>query len=218
MERAVVNLEGAEPNGSTANNPTLTENGSTVAFVSGASNLIYGDANGFADAFTTTLQAAGGTAQPPTGFNSVQSGFSLAGVSSPELGLSVKRAADGNLILLIETPGAGKLTARAQGTITTKVGKKTRKKKVVLANASGVTHAEGTATLVLRLASKYAKDLKSVGKLKSTITVDYTPAVPGEALSAEASSAFVAARSKNVTRGPSKAKSLTKPSSKSRRR
>ena len=87
------------------------------------------------------------------------------------------------MILLIETPGAGKLSAQARGTITTKVGKKTHKKKVVLAAASGATHAEGTATLVLRLASKYAKDLKQAGKLKALITVAFTPLAPAEALS-----------------------------------
>jgi hypothetical protein len=210
IERAVLGLGGAEPNGSTASNPTLTEDGSTVAFVSGASNLIFGDANGFADAFTTTLQAPAGIAAPPSSFNTTQSGFSLSGVASPELGLNVKRAADGDLILLVETPAAGKLTAQAVGTIVTKVGKKTHKQKAVLARASGSTHAEGTATLVLKLASKYAKDLKNAGKLKALVTVSYTPSPPAEALSAEASATFVSAGTKRSAKGSSKAKGKAK--------
>ena len=210
MERAVLGLEGAEPNGSTASNPTLTEDGSTVAFVSGASNLIFGDSNGFSDAFTATLQAPAGTAAPPSSFNTTQSGFSLTGVASPELGLSVKRAADGDLILLVETPGAGKLTVQATGAITTKLGKKTHKEKVVLARASGSTHAEGTATLVLNLASKYAKNLKSARKLKALVTVDYTPPQPAEALSAEANATFVFASTKKSDKGSSKAKGKAK--------
>jgi hypothetical protein len=210
MERAALGLEGAEPNGSTAGNPTLTEDGSTVAFVSGASNLIFGDANGFSDAFTTTVQAPAGTAAPPNSFNSTQGGFLLTGATSPELGLIVKRAADGDLILLVETPGAGKLVAQAQGTISTKVGKKTRKKKVVLAHALGSTQAEGTATMVLRLASKYAKDLKSVGKLKVLVTVSYTPPIPSEVLSAEADATFVAASTKKPAKSLSRAKGKAK--------
>ncbi len=97
----------------------------------------------------------------------MQGGFSLTAGASPELGLKVKRAANGNLLLLVETPGAGKLSARAEGTIATKLGKKKHRKRVVLARASGATHAEGTTTLVLKVATEYVKDLASAGKLKA---------------------------------------------------
>ena len=83
LERAVIGLEGAEPNGSTANNPTLSADGSTLAFVSSASNLIFGDANGFSDAFAATLQTPGGTAAPPAGVNAGSGGFSLTASSHP---------------------------------------------------------------------------------------------------------------------------------------
>jgi Tol biopolymer transport system component len=189
LERAVVSDEGRDPNGSISVNPTLTANGSTIAFTSPASNLIFGDANNASDAFTATLQAPAGTAPPPSGVNAVQSGFSLTTITSPELGLHIKRAKDG-LILLVETPGAGRLTAQARGTIIVKTGRKKRKKRVVLAHTSGTARSEGTTTLVLHLTSKYAKDLKSVGKLKALLTVVFTPPAPGEALSAEASATF----------------------------
>jgi hypothetical protein len=207
LERAVLGAEGAEPNGSTLANPTVSANGEVLAFVSSASNLIFGDANGFSDAFTATLQAPSGTAAPPAGFDAVQGGFSLSATASPELGLSVKRAANGNLILLVETPGAGKLTGQAQGTIAIKAGKKTRKRKVVLARVTGITHAEGTATLVLHLASRYATDLEKAGKLKALVTVAYTPPPPAEALSTETEATFVAPRVKKAAKGPSKATS-----------
>lgn len=206
LERAVTGLQGAELNGSVLANPTLSANGEIVAFASSASNLIYGDANQVSDAFTATRQLPAGTAAPPAGFNSTQSSFSLTGTSSPELGLDVKRGANGELILLVETPGAGKLTAQAVGTITTRVGKKTRKRKVLLARSSGATQAEGTATLTLRLASKYAKDLKSAGKLKALVTVNYTPPPPAEALSAEAGATFAAESAKKSAKAHSKVK------------
>lgn len=211
LERAVLNYEGGDVEGSIADDPTLTQDGEMVAFTSSASDLIYGDANRVSNAYTGTQEAPTGTAASPASFNSVQGGFSLTGTASPELGLSVRRAADGELIVLVEAPGAGKLIAQAVGTIATKVGKKTsKKKKVVVARALGVTRAEGTATLVLRLAAKYAKDLGSASKLKVLITVSYTPPAPAEALSAEASATFVSASAKNTGKGSSKIKGKAK--------
>jgi hypothetical protein len=208
LERAVLSDEGGDPNGSIAVNPTLSENGSTVAFASSSSNLIFGDANGVSNAFTVTRKAAGGTAPPPTEFNATQGGFSLTAGNSPELGLSVKRATNGGLLLLVETPAAGKLTAKAEGTITTKVRKRARRQKVTLARASGATHAEGTATLVLRIAGKYAKNLAGARKLKTLITVTFTPPPPLEALSAEANGTFLATSAKKT--GVTKAKGRKK--------
>jgi Tol biopolymer transport system component len=207
LERAILGVEGVEPNGSTLVNPTVSANGEDVAFVSSASNLVFGDANGVADAFVATLQSPTGTATSPASFNTVQGGFSLTGAASPELGLSVKRAANGDLIVLVETPGAGKLAAQATGTIVTKVGKKVHKKKVVFAHVAGVTHAEGTATLVLRLAARYAKDLQKAGKLKALVTVAYTPPPPAEALADEADATFLAGNAKKAAKGSPKVKS-----------
>jgi WD40-like Beta Propeller Repeat len=225
LERAVVGLEGVEPNGSTLNNPTLSEDGSTVAFVSQASNLIFGDANGFPDAFIGTLQAPGGTAALPADVNAGSGGFSLTARSSPELGVSVKRAKDGGVILLVETPGAGKLTAKARGSIpkvvsaktarrasadsvralASKTKKATKKKAttkkrssptVLLASASVAARSEGTTTLTLHLSSKYAEYLQRSGKLKADITIDFVPTNPSEStLAGEVSATFVTSSS-----------------------
>jgi Tol biopolymer transport system component len=230
LERAVVGLEGVEPNGSTLNNPTLSASGSTLAFASSASNLIFGDANGFSDAFAVSLQAPGGTAALPGGVNAGSGGFSLIATSSPELGVSVKSAKDGGVILLVETPGAGKLTAAARGSIpkaasakaakkirasvairsskTKKVAKKKASPPVVLASTSATARSEGTTTLTLNLSSKYAKDLQRAGKLKVNITIDFEPTTPSEsALTDEVSATFVTASSTKKSSGKGKGKS-----------
>jgi Tol biopolymer transport system component len=230
LERAVVGLEGVEPNGSTLANPTLTEDGSTLAFVSSASDLIFGDANGFADAFTATLQAPAGTAAPPAGVNAGAGGFSLTATSSPELGVSVKHGKDGDVILLVETPGPGKLTAQARGSIPKRASaktakkarassaharasktKKTAKKKsppaVLLSSASVTAPSEGTTTLTLQLSSKYVKDLQRAGKLNANITIDFAPTTPSEsALSDEVSATFVTSSPAKKSSGKSKGK------------
>jgi Tol biopolymer transport system component len=155
LERAVVGLEGDESNGSVSGNPTLTETGSTVAFVSSASNLIFGDANGFPDAFTATIQVPGGTAALPAGVNTGPGGFSLTAASSPELGVSVKRAKDGGVILLVETPGPGELTAKARGSIpkaaSTKKAKKAKKAQTTSVSARA---AEAKKTTTKKAAKK----------------------------------------------------------------
>jgi Tol biopolymer transport system component len=230
LERAVVGLEGVEPNGSTINNPTLSADGSTLAFASSASNLIFGDANGFADAFAATLQAAGGTATPPAGVNAGAGGFFLTATSSPELGVSVRRAKDGGVLLLVDTPGPGKLTADARGSIPSaasaktaekaRVGgtiarssktKKAAKKKALppalLASASVAVHAEGTTTLTLQISSKYVKDIQREGKLKANVTIDFTPTLPSEStLSDEVAATFVSSTPARKPHGKSTAK------------
>jgi hypothetical protein len=214
LERAIVGYEGDDPGASVSVSPTLTEDGSTIAFVSSASNLIFGDANGASDAFTATFEVPGGTAAPPAGVNVGSGGFSLTATSSPELGVSVKRAKDGGVTLLVETPGAGKLTAKAHGSIpriaSTKAAKKvhaagvvrrasktkTIKKKspplLLLASASAIARSEGTTTLTLHLSSRYAASLRRAGKLKASVTINFVPTASSEgALSDEVSATFV---------------------------
>jgi Tol biopolymer transport system component len=204
LERAVVGLEGTEPNGSTVNNPTLSANGSTLGFVSAASNLIFGDANDSTDAFAATLQTPGGTAASLAGVNAGSGGFTFSAVSSPELGVSVKRAKDGGLLLLVETPGAGKLTAQARGS---KAAKKKAAPAVLLSSASAAVRSEGTTTLTLHLSSKYVKDLQRAGKLKANVTVDFTPTVPSESvLTDEVSATFVTAAPTKKPSGKGKIK------------
>lgn len=228
LERAIVGFEGAEPNGSTLANPTLDEDGSVVAFTSEASDLIFGDANKATDGFAATLQSAGGTAGAPPGVNAGSGGFSLTALSSPELGVSVKRAKDGGITLLVETPGPGKLTAKARGLIPkstfAKNAKKasasdvparasqakTKKQKVpppvLLSSASATARSEGTTTLTLHISSKYVKDLKRAGKLKANIMIAFTPPAPAEALSDEVSATFATASPAKKPSGKGKGK------------
>ncbi len=214
LERAVVGYEGGDPTRSVQVNPTLSRDGSTVAFVSAATNLVFGDANGLPDAFVATLQTPGGTSAPPSGVNAGAGGFSLTAVSSPELGVTVKRAKDGGVTLLVETPGPGKLAAKARGSIPKAAAvKSSRARKssahaaktwkkakpvppVLLASGAATARSEGTTTLTLHISAKYVKDLKRAGKLKANIIIAFTPPAPAEALSDEVSATFVTSAKK----------------------
>ncbi|HEY2282350.1 MAG TPA: hypothetical protein VGH60_02230 [Solirubrobacteraceae bacterium] len=211
LERAIVSYEGGDPNRSVLVNPTLSQDGSTVAFVSAATNLVFGDGNGFPDAFAATLQAPGGTSTPPAGVNAGSGGFSLTAVSSPELGVTVKRAKDGGVTLLVETPGPGKLVAKARGSIpkaaaarssrahksAARAAKAKKKPKppppVLLASGAATARSEGTTTLTLHISARYVKDLKRAVRLKANVAIAFTPPAPAEALSDEVSATFVSA-------------------------
>jgi hypothetical protein len=77
---------------------------------------------------------------------------------------------------------------------------------VLLAHATGTAPSEGTTTLVLRLASKYIKDLKHFGKLRASITVRFVPPPPAEELSAEATATLGATVAKKSGRGAGRKK------------
>jgi WD40-like Beta Propeller Repeat len=207
LERAVLSEEGGELDGPVEGEPTLTSDGSTLAFVAGAPNLFRDDFHnhGFRDAFVASLQAPTGTAEEFAGVDSIPAGFVLAGTASPELGVSVKRGRGGEVILLVETPSAGTITARAKGTIvaTVKASRKGSKRKpkhkketAELAHASAKAPAEGTTTVVLRLLPKYAKDLASAGRIKTVVSIDFAPSPAAETLSSEATATFYPAKTK----------------------
>ena len=202
LERALLGFGGGEPDAGVAVNPTLSENGSVVAFVSGASNMVFGDGHeaGFNDAFTANLQAvAGGGGQAP-GTNAGSGGFSLTGEVSPELGVRVKRGRAGEVVVLVETPGPGRVEVKATGTIlTTRAGghgrskhakPRARRRRVVLARSVASAPAEGTTSVTLRLPRRYASALGRTGRLKAALAIEFLPPSGSEVLSAEASATF----------------------------
>jgi Tol biopolymer transport system component len=196
LERAVVNYEGGDPNESTVVNPTLSANGRTVAFASYATNLIYGDANEQPDAFAAALQAPSGTFAPPSEVNATPDEFSLSSAASPELGLHIKRGRNGALLLLVETPGPGALIATARASLAVRLGKRSRRRSVLVGHVAGVARSEGTTTLVLHLAANYAKYVRQKGKLRAVISVRYDPRPPEEALSTEGGASFLPSAAK----------------------
>lgn len=201
LERAVLNYEGTDPEGSVRVNPTLSSDGSALAFVSSSSDFIFGDANQLPDAFAATLKPPGGTAAPPPEVNSGGGSFSLSSAAAPELGVHVRRGKAGQLLVLVETPGAGKISCSARARLVVKAGKRLRKRTVVLALAGATARSEGTTTLVLKIGAKYARALKQLGRLKASVAVRFTPASIGEPLAAGAVSTFLSASGRKAARG-----------------
>lgn len=200
LQRALLAFDGSDPNDATTNNPTISADGATIGFASAASNLIFGDANEAADAFTISRQATGGTGPPPKGVNSRPPGFSLTAATPPDLGVTVRRGRDGSVILLVDTPGPGRLTAVARGRVATAArrraahGKKLVSRTAVLAQAGADAPSEGSTTMILRLPAKYRAALAKTHRIAASVTVAFTPPPPAQPLSQQVSATFVSVK------------------------
>ncbi|HEY1688149.1 MAG TPA: hypothetical protein VGF95_04720 [Solirubrobacteraceae bacterium] len=200
LERAILGQGDAEPNGSAENNPTLSANGSRIAFVSAASDLIGGDANGVPDAFLAEYEQPLGTEPPSVTVNEPSMGFSLESESTPELTVQVKRGRrSGEDLLTVKAPASGKIMVRAIGPVAAKSAARgnrrgakraSRRRPVTLASAQGKVGAGKPAKLVLRVDSKYSQALRRTGTLQAVALVDFKPAAAGEALKDEVELAF----------------------------
>lgn len=197
--------------------PTLTADGSTVAFTSQSTNLFYGDANGTADAFVTSLvppRSSEGpppvdpNATPPGGFEIGPSGEN----EDEGLVLSLKRRTkDGGLDASIVAPGPGTFRVTASASVAaTRAG---RSSKVVVATASRKVTKKGRVTVALVLSRKYAGLLKRSKRVVVTVSPRFTPVGSKSQLDARArSSSFV--RPVKRAKKPASKKSTKKSSSK----
>lgn len=210
LERALIGSDGGDSNDSTFNGPTLSSDGAVIGFVSAASNLFFGDANGQADAFTLSRAVPGGTAAAPAGANRRPSGFALSGgTGSPDLLVQVRRGRDGSVVLVVDTPAAGRVVARASGQIAVGASKgrarghggrgrarRPKKRAATLAQASASASGAGPTTLVLRLAPRYRK-LGALRRIPARVSVDFTPAARGQSITTEVSVTFALARKRS---------------------
>jgi hypothetical protein len=215
--------------------PSFTDGGETLAFSSTASNLVYGDGNtpparssspNGSDVFvvnrilfgsTPTQQYISGVPSPP----SVTPAWSL-GTTALSLG-------DGNVLLYVDTPGEGTLSALASSPVRTltrasHLARRARRKGLrahaaatvstrTVADATGriVASEGGLTTLLLKLHSSYRSLAARRGGLSATANLTFTaPGHPALRQSIAVTFARVAskkpvARPRAATRARSKA-------------
>lgn len=167
------------------NGPTLSADGSRIAFASFASNLFFGDANQAVDAFVAELAPEEPPQPPPTppgtGVESTVEEERGAGI-----GVRVKSAAGGKVLLTVSVPAAGGVKAVA------KAAAGRPRKQRTLATASG--RARGTARsevkLVLRPVERYRGELRRRGVISGRAIVTYVAARGGRRASATRTIAF----------------------------
>ena len=176
--------------GDGALSPSFSADGDTLAFSSTASNLVYGDGNtpplggsgqfDGADAFTVKRMRFG--SQP-----------TAQEISSPppppplepawRLDITPLSRRDGSVLLYVQAPGAGRLSARASGAVAMRTGRARHARERVLmrtvSSASATSGADGSAQIALTLAPRYRILAGRPGGFTGSVAVAFsTPGRP----------------------------------------
>lgn len=170
VERVTRGFDGTLTDGP-ATNPVLSADGTRLTFVSTATNLLFGDANGIGDVFVADRFD---DTQPPlpafgTGIGAASSEIRASEVRATwRMSATVSR---GGTVLYVDArvPGAGRLTAIARATKPAK-GRRT---PAVIARTQGRTTAAGLRRLRLRVPSKYRAAARRDRGLPVRVTVQF---------------------------------------------
>ncbi|HEY4276942.1 MAG TPA: hypothetical protein VGM91_01910 [Conexibacter sp.] len=187
--RRVLTPGGQDLNGRVDANPAISADGSSVAFTSPATNLVFGDANEQDDAFVVSEVPDPQTAPPPAGLGdddidedvtSTDDSFTVRATAQP----------NGTVRLRVATPAAGALSAvavtrpparRARARRASRARSKPRAKRSAafrarkLASARGRATRRSTVTLVLKLKAHDLATLRTGRALPARVTVTLTP-------------------------------------------
>jgi Tol biopolymer transport system component len=152
---------------------SISGDGRRIAFVSGATNLVLGDANEDQDAFVATQPGSTESAallEPPfVGGSSSRPG--LGGAKKPRLAVRVARTHAG-LRVTVKAPGPGRVRVRARSRVAVKGAGRERERTV--ASKTARTSAAGRATIVLTPARRYRSLVRRTGRLRARLEVTFT--------------------------------------------
>jgi hypothetical protein len=185
--------EPSEPAGAVSGSPSFSSDGNTLAFSSTANNLVYGDGNGppggkpngvfdGSDAFISKRKILSPT-PAETYISQAPAGPAL----NPEWRLFVTAHSrrDGSVVLDVLVPGAGSLSAHAQGVVSVSVGShaakrgRARRTHTILAtrtvaNALTLESEAGLVELRLKLAQPYGVLADRRGGLPANALLSFT--------------------------------------------
>jgi Tol biopolymer transport system component len=184
--------------------PSFSESGDLLAFSSTASNLVYGDGNtpplnpgvtitsDGGDAFVVNRIQFGSTPTPQ--YISNPPGLSITPVW--DLGVTAQSLSDGNVLLYVNAPSAGTLSALVRSTVRTLAARSSRATRGArrrgararaavavrtrtVASATGrAASGGGLTTLLLTLAPGYRALAEQQGELSATANLTFT--APGQ--------------------------------------
>jgi hypothetical protein len=197
IERVTRAYDGSEVNGTTADWPSVSGDGHRIAFVSGATNLLLGDANSATDAFVATRQAQTGSGQldePPFDQPSLgsPSGPGDEAPFGPSLRVSVGHAGTG-VRVAVRVPGPGIVKALAQSRAGRKSGSADGPLRTV-ATARVIVDRAGRVTLVLHPSKRYLSVLHRKKRFSAKLEVRFAPKAGGRTLKSTRTVAFTLPR------------------------
>ena len=185
VERATRSYAEGDIGADVLNGPTLSADGSRVAFASFASNLFFGDANQTTDAFVVE-RTPGDPPGPPPARSGGGGESSIEERRGPSIRVRVKERPGGIVQLTVSVPEAGGVKAVAKAA----AGRPRRQR--TLATSSG--RARGTARsevkLLLKPVERYRPELRRRGVIAGRAIVTYVAARGGRRASATRTIAF----------------------------
>lgn len=172
IERATRSYDEGDINSAVVAEPTLSADGSRIAFVAFASNLFFGDANQRSDAFVLTRQPdpGNGLPPPPPGAGAESTIESSSG--GPQISVRARSRPGGRVELLVSVPAAGGVRAVARG----RAGEPRRLRTLAAADGRARGTRRTSVKLVLRPVRRYLGELREAGRLRARATVTYVAA------------------------------------------
>jgi hypothetical protein len=196
IERASRAWDGGEINEDTLDGLSISDDGARIAFVSQASNLFFGDGNGYSDAFVIN-RAQPGEQGGQAGVQDLP--FDLPSQPAnkrrtvPRIAVRVKSAKRGSVRLTVRVTDAGLVEARTLSRVRTSRTRPNRNAPLrTLARVRKRATRAGEVTLVLRTSSRYRPLLPKRGRLAARLLVSFTPADGGSKITARRSVALEA--------------------------
>jgi hypothetical protein len=165
--------------GASGLSPSLSSDGSLVAFDSTATDLVWGDGNNASNVYVESrIGAAGGSGSSAPLQQPVDALSPLVTQPWWVLHASAQSLANGNLTLYVLVPGAGRIGVRASAKLTvphmTRHGLTVRQVARTVATANSSTHAAGLAKLTVHLRRAYLALSGRKGGLGATARLTFS--------------------------------------------
>lgn len=170
LERVAHSTSAGDIEGDVREGPTISSDGSRIAFTSFAGDLFFGDANQRADAFVATRQPDLGAQPPPvrpgTGG---PAGTIEVDRDGPQIGVRARSKAGGTIELTVSVPAAGgvKAVAKAQA------GSPRELRTLATASGRAAGTTRSTVRLLLRPVTRYRDELRRRQTIPARISVGY---------------------------------------------
>ena len=174
-ERILRSYAADDVNGSASSLPSITTDGSKIAFISAATNLFFGDANGRSDAFIVTRT------DPPIAEPPLPEPVDPEPIPEPTeeeapkplpLNVTVSKRSRGTVTLSVRAPTAGALAAVARGRLPDSKGRPKGTAKTLVSATKKIAKA-GRTPILLKLNSSLRSAVKRAGKLNAQAEVTF---------------------------------------------
>lgn len=179
LDRVTRAYGGGDIGADVLNGPTISGDGSRVAFTSFAGNLFFGDANQTTDAFVAQRQPEGPPV-PPSGGPGDGSDGSIEESGGPRISVKARAVAGGAVVLTVSVPAAGGIRAVGKGM----VGAPPRKRTLATVSGRARGLVRSSVKLILRPVERYRAELREEGALPARASVTYVAARGGRRASA----------------------------------